>query len=143
MSGHLLLILFPLSLGSSCVLYFRKRSFWRGVLAFLFLTLFLIGFAQLFIFAPLFVPGDLYDHGMPGEFLPMDVIITFWALLVIAASLLLSRRDDSVSVVFPLAYTLTALLILISAAQENQLRTDRAYYFQYYSEIYGQMWQSR
>jgi len=69
MSDYLLLP--ALLLGSwviSLVLYFQKRSMLRAVMAILYAAPFVVAVLQMFTLAPLFVPGDIYDHGMPGEF---------------------------------------------------------------------------
>jgi hypothetical protein len=112
-------------------------------MAVLYAAPFVVAFLQMFTLAPLFAPGDNYDHGMPGEFFPMAAFIICWAFLVTAIALLLVRKDSSLSIVFPLIYLLTAILALNNSCEELQSRADRSYYFYYYSDFYGRILNQR
>jgi hypothetical protein len=130
----ILLPLYLTSLVSSFLLFLGKRSsLLRGSIA----LLFVIGIVAPFLFSWLIEIRDLYDHGMPGEFLQTTQFLCGWTLLVITLSFLSARKEPSLSIVFPILWSTTALLVMVVTTNELQLRSDRSYYFEYYSEIMG------
>ena len=58
-------------------------------------------------------------------------------MLVMGLSLLLARRELSISLVFPTVFFLTALLQSILVFDKFQGRCGYLYYFYYYSNYYG------
>jgi len=68
--------------------------------------------------------GGLYDHGTPGEFFLCSGFTFCWAFAIIVLSVLLTRRDSALSVVFPTLYSITAVLVIVSVCTDFQQRYD-------------------